>query len=57
MTMKMTASMMLTLDGVYHSFAVLGILIARLTVRPLGEHLAEDLFDPLGMPDTAFWLS
>ena len=38
----------------HHSFAVLGILIARLTGRPLGEHLAEDLFDPLGMPDTAF---
>lgn len=26
------------------------------TGRPLGEHLTEDLFDPLGMPDTAFWL-
>jgi CubicO group peptidase (beta-lactamase class C family) len=40
----------------HHSFAVLGILIARLTGGPLGEHLAEDLFDPLGMPDTAFWV-
>ena len=40
----------------HHSFAVLGILIARLTSRPLGEHLAEDLFDPLGMTDTAFWV-
>ena len=40
----------------HHSFAVLGILIARLTGRPLGEHLAEDLFDPLGMPDTALWV-
>jgi CubicO group peptidase (beta-lactamase class C family) len=40
----------------HHSFAVLGILIARLTGRPLGEHLAEDLFDPLGMSDTAFWV-
>jgi CubicO group peptidase (beta-lactamase class C family) len=40
----------------HHSFAVLGILIARLMGRPLGEHLAEDLFDPLGMPDTAFWV-
>jgi CubicO group peptidase (beta-lactamase class C family) len=38
----------------HHSFAVLGILMARLTGRPLGEHLAEDLFEPLGMPDTAF---
>jgi CubicO group peptidase (beta-lactamase class C family) len=40
----------------HHSIAVLGILLARLTDRPLGEHLAEDLFDPLGMPDTAFWV-
>ena len=40
----------------HHSFAVLGILIARLTGRPLGEHLADDLFDPLAMPDTAFWV-
>jgi CubicO group peptidase (beta-lactamase class C family) len=40
----------------HHSFAVLGILIARITRRPLGEYLAEDLFDPLGMPDTAFWV-
>ncbi|MDQ6910302.1 MAG: beta-lactamase family protein, partial [Actinomycetota bacterium] len=40
----------------HHSFAVLGILIARLTGRPLGEHLAEGLCDPLGMPDTAFWV-
>ena len=40
----------------HHSFAVLGILMARLTGRPLAEHLAKDLCDPLGMPDTAFWL-
>jgi CubicO group peptidase (beta-lactamase class C family) len=40
----------------HHSFAVLGILVARLTGRPLGEHLAEDLCDPLAMPDTAFWV-
>jgi CubicO group peptidase (beta-lactamase class C family) len=33
---------------------VLGILIARLAGRPLGEHLAEDLCDPLGMSDTDF---
>ena len=39
----------------HHAFAVLGILLSRITGRPLGEHLAEDLFDPLGMPDTAFW--
>jgi CubicO group peptidase (beta-lactamase class C family) len=40
----------------HHSFALLGILLARLAGRPLGEHLAEDLFDPLGMTDTAFWV-
>jgi CubicO group peptidase (beta-lactamase class C family) len=40
----------------HHSFGVLGILIARITGRPLGEHLAEDLCDQLGMADTAFWV-
>jgi CubicO group peptidase (beta-lactamase class C family) len=40
----------------HHSFAVLGILLARVAGRSLGEHLAEDLFDPLGMPDTALWV-
>jgi CubicO group peptidase (beta-lactamase class C family) len=40
----------------HHSFGLLGILIARLTGRPLGEHLAEDLFGPLGMTDTALWV-
>jgi CubicO group peptidase (beta-lactamase class C family) len=40
----------------HHSFAVLGMLIARVTGRPLGAHLSEDLFDPLGMPDTALWV-
>jgi CubicO group peptidase (beta-lactamase class C family) len=40
----------------HHSFSVLGIVIARLTGRPLGEHLAEDLFRPLGMTDTALWV-
>ncbi len=39
----------------HHSFAVLGILISRVTGRPLGEHLAEDVFGPLGMTDTALW--
>lgn len=37
----------------HHSFGLLGILLARLTGRPLDEHLAEDLFAPLGMTDTA----
>jgi CubicO group peptidase (beta-lactamase class C family) len=40
----------------HHSFAVLGILISRLTGRPLGQHLAEDVFGPLGMTDTALWV-
>ncbi len=40
----------------HHSFALLGILISRLVGRPLGEHLAEDVFEPLGMVDTAFWV-
>jgi CubicO group peptidase (beta-lactamase class C family) len=37
----------------HHSFGLLGILLARLTRRPLDEYLAEDLFVPLGMIDTA----
>ncbi|MDO5499713.1 MAG: serine hydrolase domain-containing protein, partial [Propionibacteriaceae bacterium] len=41
----------------YHtSFAVLGILLARLVSRPLGEHLRDDVFAPLGMVDTGFWV-
>jgi CubicO group peptidase (beta-lactamase class C family) len=40
----------------HHSFGVLGILISRVTGRPLGQHLADDLFGPLGMTDTALWV-
>ena len=40
----------------HHSFGLLGILIARLTGRLLGEHLTDDLFNPLGMSDTALWV-
>lgn len=40
----------------HHSFGVLGILISRVTGRPLGEHLAEDVFGPLGMTDTGLWV-
>ena len=40
----------------HHSFGVLGILISRVTGRPLAEHLAEDVFWPLGMTDTALWV-
>jgi len=41
----------------HHSFGVLGILISRVTGRPLGQHLAEDVFGPLGMTDTALWVA
>jgi CubicO group peptidase (beta-lactamase class C family) len=41
----------------HHSFAVLGILISRVTGRPLGKHLAEDVSGPLGMTDTALWVA
>ena len=40
----------------HHSFGLLGILISRLASRPLGEHLADDIFGPLGMSDTALWV-
>ena len=40
----------------HHSFGLLGILLARLTGRPLHEHLATDIFDALGMTDTAMWV-
>jgi CubicO group peptidase (beta-lactamase class C family) len=40
----------------HHSFGVLGILLSRLTGRTLADHLAEDLFAPLEMVDTGFWV-
>lgn len=40
----------------HHSFAILGILLARMTGRTAGEHLAEDVLEPLGMTDTGFWV-
>ena len=40
----------------HHSFAVLGIMLARLTGRPLGDHLEDDLFGPLGMTNTGQWV-
>ena len=40
----------------HHSFAVLGILLARVAGRSLGEHLEADLFGPLGMTDTGLWV-
>ncbi len=33
---------------------ILGVLIARVSGRPLPEFLAERLFEPLGMADTGF---
>ena len=38
----------------HHSFGILGILISRLAGMPLEDHLRADLFEPLGMTDTAF---
>ncbi|SDM03577.1 serine hydrolase domain-containing protein [Microbacterium azadirachtae] len=38
----------------HHSFGVLGILLGRVVGRSLEEHLAEDLFEPLGMVDTGY---
>jgi CubicO group peptidase (beta-lactamase class C family) len=40
----------------HHSYALLGILLSRVTGRPLGDHLADDLFTPLRMTDTAMWV-
>lgn len=40
----------------HHSFAILGILLSRVAGRPLQEHLAEDVFGPLGMVDTVCWV-
>jgi CubicO group peptidase (beta-lactamase class C family) len=34
---------------------VLGVLLARATGAPLAELMAERIFGPLGMDDTAFW--
>ena len=36
------------------AYAVLGVVLARASGRPLGELLGDRLFDPLGMTDTAF---
>lgn len=40
----------------HHSFGLLGILLARLAERPLEAHLHDDIFAPLDMADTAFWV-
>jgi CubicO group peptidase (beta-lactamase class C family) len=36
----------------HHSFGILGILIARVAGRPLQDHLADDLLEPLDLRDT-----
>ena len=41
----------------HHSFGILGILIARVTGRPLQDHLADDLLGPLDLGDTGLWVS
>lgn len=38
----------------HHGFGLLGVLLSRVVGRPLGEHLREDIFGPLGMPDTGY---
>jgi CubicO group peptidase (beta-lactamase class C family) len=41
----------------YHTAAdVLGVLIMRVTGRPLGEFFGERIFEPLGMRDTGYHL-
>jgi len=38
----------------HHSFGILGILLRRIVERPLQDHLADEIFDPLGMVDTGY---
>lgn len=40
----------------HHGFAILGVLISRIVGRPLQDHLRDDLFEPLDMPDTGLWV-
>ncbi len=40
----------------HHSFGILGILIARVAGRPLQDHLADDLLEPLDLRDTGLWV-
>lgn len=43
---------------IYHTGAdILTVLISRVAGKPLGEFLADRLFDPLGMVDTGFFVS
>ncbi|MBR5960894.1 MAG: beta-lactamase family protein [Clostridia bacterium] len=38
------------------SIDILGVVIEVLTGKPLGEYLKENIFDPLGMTDTGFFV-
>lgn len=38
----------------HHSFGILGILLGRIVERPVQDHLADEIFDPLGMVDTGY---
>jgi CubicO group peptidase (beta-lactamase class C family) len=40
----------------HHSFGIVGILIARVAGRPLQDHLADDLLEPMRLPDTGLWV-
>lgn len=39
------------------SHDIVGALIEKVSGRPFGEYLRENVFEPLGMADTAFWVS
>ncbi len=40
-----------------HSTEVLGILLSRIERKALQTVLSERIFEPLGMPDTGFWVT
>ncbi len=40
----------------HHSLSILGILLSRVSGAPLPEHLRDEIFGPLRMPDTGFWV-
>ncbi len=44
-------------DFVYHvGYPVIGVIIEKITNRPLDEFYRERIFEPLGMKDTSFYL-
>ena len=53
-----SASPLLWQPGTHANYAQgfdwIAVLIERVTKRPLGEYLAENIFEPLGMKDTRF---